>query len=369
MKPFTYEALPGRVVFGPGSSRSQLGPEIERLGALRILLVASQRDQALAAELTKPFAESVVGSFSAVRPHVPIETAQQARALARELEADCLLTIGGGSAIGTAKAVALEQGQPIVAVPTTYAGSEMTPIYGLTTAQRKQTGRALAVLPRLVLYDPELTTSLPAAISGPSAMNAMAHCVEALYAPGANPITTLVAEEGMRALAHGVPLAVAEPTNIAGRSETLYGAYLAGAALAAAGTSLHHKICHILGGAYNLPHAELHTVVLPHAVAFLAPALPEAMGRIARALGAQGSDLLGAATALYDLATSIGAPRGLKDLGLSEGQLGEAAALVHDQLAGDLPRPIDGPAIAALLDDAFWGRRPYPTPSTQHPTP
>ncbi len=358
MRLFTYEALPGRVVFGTGSSRSQLAPEIERLGALRILLIASARDQPLAEQLTLPFAAAVVGHFSAVRPHVPIEVAQQARALARELEADCLLTIGGGSAIGTAKAVALEQGQPIVAVPTTYAGSEMTPIYGLTTAQRKQTGRALAVLPRLVIYDPELTRSLPASISGPSAMNAMAHCVEALYAPGANPITSLIAEEGIRALAHGVPLAVAQPENMDGRSETLYGAYLAGAALAAAGTSLHHKICHSLGGAYNLPHAEMHTVVLPHAVAFLAPALPEAMGRIARALGAPEQGELAAATALYDLATTIGAPRGLKDLGLAEAQLSEAAALVYNQLPPDLPRTIDEPAIAALLAAAFWGRRP-----------
>jgi alcohol dehydrogenase class IV len=356
MSSFIYDPLPGRVVFGAGSSRRQLAAEVARLGPGRLLVIASVRDGALAAELTRPLAERVVGGFSGVRQHVPVEVAEEVRAQARACGADGLLAIGGGSAIGTAKAAALELGLPIIAVPTTYAGSEMTAIYGITTGQRKQTGRSPAVLPRLVVYDPELTLSLPPAISGPSAMNALAHCVEAFYAPGANPITALIAEEGIRALARGVPGAVASPGELGPREETLYGAYLAGAALAVAGTGLHHKICHVLGGAYNLPHADLHTVVLPHATAFNEVALPAEMARVRAALGAPAGQ--SAAAALYELARTIGAPASLREIGMAEGQLAEALPLVLAAMPADNPRPIDRAGIAALLEDAFWGREP-----------
>jgi maleylacetate reductase len=352
---FVYDALPGRVVFGVGASRTGLAAEIERLGVERVLLLATPRELPQAQELASQFGDKVVGSFSAVRPHVPRAVAQQARSAAHELRADSLLCIGGGSTIGTAKAIALETSLPIVAVPTTYAGSEMTPIWGLTTDQRKQTGRALQVLPKVVVYDPELTLSLPPRISGPSAINALAHCVEALYAPGANPITSLMAEEGMRAIARGVPVAVAEPHNIAGRTDTLYGAYLAGAALAAAGTSLHHKICHVLGGAYDLPHAELHTVVLPHVVAYLEPAIGGAAARIAQALGDPNTTR--AASALFHLNRRIGAPSALQDIGLQASQLDEAVALVLEQ-APQSPRPIDENGVRQIIEGAFWGSQP-----------
>src|SRR5215210_1957995 len=275
MRSFTYEALPGRVVFGVGAGREKLVEEGIRLGAGRMLLVATEREMEVAEELAAPLGDRVVGVFTNVRPHVPVEVATAARELARRIGADCLLSIGGGSTIGTAKAIALELPLPIVAVPTTYAGSEMTPIWGLTEAQRKKTGTSVDVLPKVVVYDPELTVSLPPFITGPSAMNAMAHCVEAFYAPGANPMSSLVAEEGIRALARGVPVAVESPDDLEGRSETLYGAYLAGTAFAGAGSGLHHKVCHVLGGAYDLPHAETHTVVLPQVAAFNGPAVPE----------------------------------------------------------------------------------------------
>jgi alcohol dehydrogenase class IV len=232
----------------------------------------------------------------------------------------------------------------------------MTPIWGLTETRRKTTGRAMSVLPKVVIYDPELTVSLPPSITGPSAMNALAHCVEAFYAPGANPITSLVAEAGIRALARGLPVAVERPEDLDGRAETLYGAYLAGAALAAAGAGLHHKVCHVLGGAYDLPHAELHTVVLPHAVAFNQPVIPAIMERVARALGDAGGD--GAATALYDLVGRIGAPRALRDIGMKEQDLGEAVWLVLEQAPRDNPRPVDEAGVRAILEGAFEGRRP-----------
>lgn len=353
MRSFTYEALPGRVVFGAGASRERLAGEVDRLGASRVLLIATGREQALAEELAGPLGDSVAGIFTGVRMHVPVEIAGAARAAARETGADCLLSIGGGSTTGTAKAVALETALPIVAAPTTYAGSEMTPIWGLTEARRKTTGNSTGVLPKVVIYDPELTYSLPAAITGPSAMNAMAHCVEALYAPGANPITSLMAEEGIGALARGVPAAVENDPD--GRGETLYGAYLAGAALAATGAGLHHKICHALGGAFDLPHAETHTVVLPNVAAFNEPAIPNLMDRVARALGERG-----AATGLYDLAGRIGAPTALEDIGMREEDMEEAVTLVLEAAPEDNPRPVDEAGVRAILEGAFAGRRPEP---------
>ena len=356
MRSFTYEALPGRVVFGVGAGREKLVEEVIRLGAERMLLVATEREMEVAEELAAPLGDRVVGVFTNVRPHVPVEVATAARELARRIGADCLLSIGGGSTTGTAKAIALELPLPIVAVPTTYAGSEMTPIWGLTEAQRKKTGTSVDVLPKVVVYDPELTISLPPFITGPSAMNAMAHCVEAFYAPGANPITSLLAEEGIRALARGVPVAVTSPEDLEGRSKILYGAYLAGAALAVAGAGIHHKICHILGGAYDLPHAEMHTVVLPHAVAFNEPAIPEVMERVAGALGEWGKN--GAATGLYDLTERIKAPITLKDIGMKEENLDQAVGLVLAAVPEDNPRPIDEAGVRNILENAYAGRRP-----------
>ena len=353
MRTFTYEALPGRVVFAPGASRTRLSEEMDRLGANKALIIATEREQALAEELAEPLRDRIVSVFTAVKPHVPVEVAQAARQTALRLRADCLLAVGGGSTTGTAKAVALETGLPIVAVPTTYAGSEMTPIYGITSAKRKKTGTSLRVLPKVVVYDPELTFSLPDFITGPSAMNAMAHCVEAFYASGANPITSLLAEEGIRALARGVPVAVEKPDYLEGRSETLYGAYLAGVALAGAGAGLHHKICHVLGGAYDLPHAEMHTVILPHAVSFNEGAIPEIMARVADALNAEG-----AATGLYDLAERIGAPTALKDIGMDEEKIDEAVPLIVEAAPKDNPRPVDEAGIRGILEAAYAGRRP-----------
>jgi len=356
MRAFTYEPLPGRVVFGAGVGRSRLAPEAEALGLARLLLIATPRELPNALALAKPLGGRVAGSFTGVKPHVPVEVAEAARAAARDAGADGVLAVGGGSTIGTAKAVALATGLPIVAVPTTYAGSEMTPIYGLTSGQRKQTGRSPAVLPRLVLYDPELTLSLPPAISGPSAMNALAHCVEAFYGPGANPVVSLMAEEGIRAIARGAPAAVARPAELDGRTELLYGAYLAGAALAAAGTGLHHKICHVLGGAFNLPHAGLHTAVLPHAVAFNEPALPAIMARVRAALGAPAGTSAAAAT--LALARAVGAPTALREIGMREEQIDAILPEVVAHIPADNARPLTEAGIRALLEDAFWGREP-----------
>lgn len=351
MVSFTYEALPGRVVFGAGRLE-QLPAEIERLGATRALVLSTPEQRGQAAAVAARLGERAVGIFDQAVMHVPIETAQRARENARSLGADCCVTVGGGSTTGLGKAIALVSSLPILAVPTTYAGSEMTPIWGLTEGGVKKTGRDRRVLPRTVIYDPELTVTMPSALAATSAMNAIAHCVEALYAEDANPIISLMAEDGIRALAAAVPGVMKRPDDLKARGEALYGAWLAGASLGAVGMALHHKLCHTLGGTFNLPHAETHTVVLPHAAAYNAKAAPEAMARVARALGASE-----AAAGLFDLAVSLGAPTSLREIGMKEDGLDRAADLAVQNPYYN-PRSVTREGVRTLLDDAFRGRRP-----------
>jgi alcohol dehydrogenase class IV len=353
---FVHDALPGRMVFACGAARTRLRPELEAAGARRVLLVVAPPERALAEELASPIEELTVATFEEVRPHVPVDVAQRASAAARDSGADWVLSIGGGSTTGTAKAIGRELGLPIAAVPTTYAGSEMTPVWGLTDGARKVTGRAASVLPRLVVYDPELTTSLPPRITAASAGNGLAHCVEAFYAPGSNPIASLLAEEGIRALIAGAPRAVAAPDDLEGRSDALYGAYLAGSAFAIAGSDLHHKICHVLGGALDLPHAETHTIVLPHATAFVEPALPEAVQHRLRA--ALGSTRRCAAAALFDFTTQFDLPPSLKDLGMAEHEVPRLADEILGQVPPSTPRTPTVADIRKILDAAWSGRPP-----------
>jgi len=284
--------------------------------------------------------------------HHPIEVVHEARARAAALDADCYVTIGGGTTTGTGKAIALETGMPVVAVPTTYAGSEMTPIYGITEGGVKRTGRDRRVLPRVVVYDPVLTLSLPPRVSGPSGINAMAHCVEALYAGDGNPIVSLMAAEGIRALARALPLVVQAPSDIDARAGALYGAWLAGIVLGTASIGIHHKLCHTLGGTFNLPHAEVHTVILPHATAYNRTAAPEAMRIAAQALGADD-----AAQGIFDLVSRIGGPTALKDIGMPEDGLDRAARLATENQYPN-PRPVEYEPVRELLENAYWGRRP-----------
>ncbi|GEL19238.1 maleylacetate reductase [Pseudonocardia asaccharolytica] len=347
---FEYEALPGRIVFGAGAARTRLAAEVERLGSARLLVICSERDAPLADALTAPFARRVAGRFTEVRQHVPVDSAARARARAAESAADGVLSIGGGSATGTAKAVALTTGLPVVAVPTTYAGSEVTPLWGLTEEGRKTTGTDPVVLPRTVVYDPELTLGLPVELSVTSGFNALAHCVDALWAPRRNPVGVLFAEEGIRALGAGLPTVAADPADPRARSDLLYGAYLAGTALATAGAGLHHKICHVLGGAFDLPHAATHAVVLPHVLAFNAPYAPGVVHRIGRALGADDP-----VAGLRALAARLGVPRGLRELGLRADQADEAARLVADAAPPGNPGPVDHSAMHTLLRTAWSG--------------
>jgi alcohol dehydrogenase class IV len=351
MRSFTYTQLPGRVVFGVGAL-DQLPREIELLGATRALVLSTPEQEAQAEDAAKRLGARCAGMFPRAVMHVPIEVARAARDEAKRLGADCAVAIGGGSTTGLGKAIALESALPILAIPTTYAGSEMTPIYGLTEGGLKKTGRDRKVLPKTVIYDPNLTLGLPVGLSVTSGFNAIAHAAEGLYAEDANPIMSLMAEDGIRALAHGLPAIVKNPKDLEARSECLYGAWLCGAVLGAVGMALHHKLCHVIGGTWNLPHAETHTVVLPHALAYNADAAPDAMRRVERGLGAPH-----AARGVYDLMKTLGAPLALKDIGMKEAELDRAAELATTAPYFN-PRPIDRQGIRALLDNAFFGRRP-----------
>ncbi len=352
MDPFVCDLPAYRVTFGPGSL-DRLPDEVSRVGGTRAVVISMPAEARFAEEAAARLGSLSAGTYAGVvAQHVPVEMLRDARDHAAKVGADCYVVIGGGSTVGVGKGLALETGLPIIAVPTTYAGSEMTPIYGLTEAGVKRTGKDRKVMPKSVIYDVNLTLTLPPKIAGPSGMNAIAHCVEALYAEDANPIVSLLAEEGIRALSRSLPIIVKEPGNVDARSDAQYGAWLGGTVLGAVGMSIHHKLCHTLGGSFNLPHAETHTIVLPHATAYNRDAAPVAMRRIAAALGAAD-----AAQGLFDLIGLIGAPRALKDIGMPEDGLDRAADLALQNRYYN-PRPLERTAIRELLQHAYDGSRP-----------
>jgi alcohol dehydrogenase class IV len=352
LRNFVYQMLPVRVVFGAGTLAA-LPAEVERLGAKRVLMLSTPGRAQSVRDLARNL--PLAGIFDEAAMHTPIELVRKARARAAELGADCCVAVGGGSTIGFAKAIAVESGLPVIAVPTTYSGSEMTTIWGVSEGGAKKTGRDPRVAPKTVIYDPEATLGLPAAISAVSGMNAMAHCVEALYAHDGNPIVSLVAEEGIRALAAALPRVVSNGADLEARSDALYGAWLAGMSIATTSVALHHKLCHVLGG-LGLPHAETHSIVLPHAMRYNAQAAHEAMGRVARAIGA-----VDAAAGLWDIQQALGIPMRLSELaakaGMKEADLERAARLAAEAPYPN-PRKVEYAPVLELLRNAWQGRRP-----------
>lgn len=351
MNSFIYQGQAGRVIFGAGSLR-HLAREIDALGARKALVLSTPEQRSSAHMVAALLGPRAAGVFDRAVMHVPMETAREARELARTLGADCAVAIGGGSTTGLGKAIALDSGLPILAIPTTYAGSEMTPIYGITEGGLKKTGKDLRVLPRTVIYDPELTLGLPVGISITSGINAMAHAAEGLYSADRNPIMDLMAKEGIAAMGRALPAIKNVANDIAARSDALYGAWLCGSVLGSVGMALHHKLCHTLGGSFNLPHAETHTIVLPHALAYNAAAAPQAMVAIAGALQADS-----AAQAVFDLAKNLGAPVALRDIGMQEADLDKACDMAMQTPYAN-PRPLERAAIRQLLQQAFDGERP-----------
>jgi maleylacetate reductase len=357
MKSFTYTATPSRVVFGAGALQ-YLAREIGLLGANRALVLCTPGQADSARRVADLLGTKAAGIFPHAVMHVPIETAREARDEARRLGADCAVAIGGGSTTGLGKAIALDSGLPILAIPTTYAGSEVTAIYGLTEGGVKKTGRDPRVLPKTVIYDPELTLTLPYAMTVTSAFNAIAHAAEGLYAPDTNPVIALMAEEGIRASAAALLPLQADPRNLDARSDALYGAWLCGTVLGAITMGLHHKLCHTLGGSFNLPHSETHTVILPHALAYNARAAEGAMRRVGRALGVNGKgDPMSSPWALHDLAKLYGAPTSLAAIGMPADGLDRAADLAVSTPYPN-PRPLERAALRALLQRAYDGVPP-----------
>lgn len=351
MEPFVYAASPSRVVFERGARRV-VAREVERLGCQRPAVVCTPGHKSQAMEIYALLGEAAVGVIDTARMHTPVEVTEAAVGQVRQWQADCLVAVGGGSTIGLAKAIALHTGLPQVAVPTTYAGSEMTAVVGQTVDGVKTTQRDPALLPATVLYDVDFTLSMPGPLSATSGMNAVAHAVEALYAPEKNPVSTMQCLEAIRVLARALPAVVADPDDLAARQQAQYGAFLCGLVLGNAGMALHHKLCHTLGGRFDLPHAPTHTVMLPHVAAFNAVAVDGALEPVAQMLG---SGSVGAG--LWDLARGMEAPTSLAALGMNEADLDEAADLATERPYWN-PRKTDRDAIRQLLQDAFDGRRP-----------
>ncbi|MBZ4691176.1 MAG: tfdF [Cereibacter sp.] len=348
---FTARSAAVRVRFGAGI-RKAVADEIDALGARRALILTTPQQAAMADEFAALCGPRAVGRYTRAAMHTPVDVSEEATALARELQADVLIAVGGGSTTGLGKAIALRTDLPQIVVPTTYAGSEATGILGQTENGVKTTLTSAAVQPEVILYDAELVASLPVAMTVTSALNAMAHAAEGLYARDRSPVSSLMAVEGLRAFRDSLPVVMAQPADVAGRGETLYGAWLCGTVLGQVGMALHHKLCHTLGGSFDLPHAECHAVILPHAIAFNAGAVPDLLAPVTELFG-HGNAGLG----LWHFAKAAGAPMALRDLGLAESDLDRAADLASANPYWN-PRPVTREAIRALLQAAWAGRQP-----------
>lgn len=350
MESFTFVARPSRVLFGRGTI-SSIADEIDALGLERVLLLSTPDQRGVTGQLVDAIGGRLAGLHPQAAMHTPVDVTERALVVVRDKAIDGLVAIGGGSAIGLSKAIALRTGLPQLVVPTTYAGSEMTPILGETAGGRKTTLTDARVQPQVVLYDVDLTYGLPAVVSAASGMNAIAHAVEALYAKDRNPIISLMAVEGIAALTRALPKVVRDGRDPVARSDALYGAWLCGTCLGAVGMALHHKLCHTLGGSFGLPHAQTHAVVLPHALAYNASAAPDMIKALGLVLGSD------PARALYEMAGAIGAPRALRDLGMAEADIDAAAdgAVANPYWN---PRLVERAAVRRLIARAWAGKAP-----------
>lgn len=349
---FLFHTLPTRAVFGDGEV-SRLGDEADLLSADRIMIACTKAAAGRLAPLREALGDRLVDVFDGAEPHCPEPVAEAALARFDESKANGVVPFGGGSTLGLGKAIAVRTGRPMIAVPTTYSGSEMTPIYGMKIGQEKRTWRDPAALPKTVIYDPALTVGLPAGLTATTGMNCLAHAVEALYPKEANPIAADLAEHCIAALAKGLPGSIERPNDLEARGQALYAGFLGGLLVTMVGIALHHRICHVLGGLFGLPHGESNSVILPYVVAYnAAAAAPAGVAAIRRSLNAPD-----AAAAIFDLSRRIGAPTSLKSLGMSSDDLHAAAEKTVATLAYN-PRPVTVPEVQELLRAAFEGRPP-----------
>ena len=380
MEAFEYNASPARVIFGSGTL-SKLSSEVSRLKLSAPLLLSTPQQVHQASHLKDLLHGKIAGIFTEATMHTPSAVTDKALAYAKSTNADSVISIGGGSTIGLGKAISIRTGLPHICIPTTYAGSEMTPILGETVDGRKTTRSDPKILPGTVIYDVDLTMTLPVSVSAASGVNAIAHsgmspfppsspglhpsvphikystwlihplAVEALYAQNRNPITSRLALEGIKALASSLPTIVSSSSDIPARQHALYGAWLSGICLGSVGMSLHHKLCHTLGGSFNMPHAETHTIILPHALAYNAPKIPDEMKKLAEVLPGSGGD---AVAGLNVLLQRLQVKRGLKDFGFKEEDLDKAAEIAVEKPYWN-PRPVEKEKIRELFRRAWAG--------------
>jgi alcohol dehydrogenase class IV len=351
MDPFVYNANPTRVIFGWGTA-SKLGEEMDRLSVSRALILSTPQQRQDAEALAVTLGDRAVAVYSNATMHTPVHITEEAMDLVSRANIDVVVALGGGSTIGLGKAIALRTDLPQIVMPSTYAGSEMTPIIGQTENGQKTTQSTPKVVPEVVIYDVDLTLTLPAGLSGTSGINAIAHAVEALYARDRNPVISMMAEEAVAALAEALPRITAAPQDRDARGQALYGAWLCGICLGSTGVALHHKLCHVLGGTFDMPHAETHTAILPHVIAYNAVAAEDAIVRLSRAL--KTSD---PARAMWDLAGAVGAKRALRDLGLSEENAVRAASMAFENAYWN-PRPLDEAELQRMMRRAWAGEPP-----------
>lgn len=350
MNAFTYSTAPSNIVFGSGTV-ARLGEWIERFECRRALVLSTPHQAGEAEKLAGDLGNLAAGVFSGAAMHTPVDVTEAALSKASACDADSVVALGGGSTTGLGKAIAYRTDLPQFVIPTTYAGSEVTPILGQTEGGIKTTLRDAKVLPEVVIYDPERSLGLPVAMSVTSGLNAMAHAVEALYAKDRNPISTLMAVEGLKAFKAALPGIVRSPTDLAARSDALYGAWLCGSVLGQVGMALHHKLCHTLGGSFDMPHAETHAIMLAHTAAYNASAVPDLLAPVVETFGGP------AGPALYDFATSLNAPLALRDLGMQRDDLAKVAEISTRNPYWN-PRPLERERLLELLNRAFEGVRP-----------
>ncbi len=350
---FEVQINPAKIIFEDGAI-SKTARVVQDLGCSKALVLSTPHQADQADDLAELIGELCASTYTNATMHTPTDVTSEALGVLEDVRADCTIAIGGGSTTGLGKALAYRTDMPQIVIPTTYAGSEVTPILGQTEDGVKTTVSDPKILPEVVIYDPELTYGLPAAMSVTSALNALAHAAEALYAQNRNPITSLQAREGIEALIAALPEIAADPKSPSGRRNALYGAWLCGTVLGSVGMALHHKLCHTLGGTFDLPHAETHAIILPHAVAFNEVAVPDLLKPIATTLRAAS-----AGAGLFDYAKQISAPTALKDLGMPEGGIDHAADLAVSNPYWN-PRAFERSQVRRIIENAYHGRPPEP---------
>ncbi len=350
---FQYKPLPWNIVFGVGAL-DLLPGELDKLNKSRALVLTTPNQSDDGKKLVEKLGHRAAGLFDQCEMHVPAATLTAVTRVAKELDIDCTVSLGGGSTTGLGKALAAREGIDNIVIPTSYAGSEMTDIWAVTEAGRKVTERNTVVVPTLTLYDPRLTLSLPPKFAAASGLNAMAQAVVNVATDNPNPIISSLAADGIRALAHSLPIILEEPDNLDARSEALYGASMAGGALGTGITSLHHRLCHTFGGTFNTPHAETHAILLPHSVAYNAAATETGTRRVADALGVDN-----AAEGIFALAKTLGAPTALSEIGITDADLDKAVEVTLEK-AFNNPEPVDAVRLRRVLANALQGNSPEP---------